>query len=47
VRSHAGRSVGRDRIIAVVSGGTPDRDRSDVFGCALFDRLDPSTGGSL
>ena len=34
-RGHEGDSFGRRRILAVLSGQTPDRDDAPVFGCAL------------
>lgn len=34
-RSHFGPSVGRERIVSLVTSETADRDRSDVFGCPL------------
>ena len=34
-RGHEGDSFGRRRVLAVLSGQTPDRDDAPVFGCAL------------
>ena len=34
-RGHEGDSFGRRRILAVLSGRTPDRDDAPVFGCSL------------
>jgi hypothetical protein len=34
-RGHAGDNVGRSRVVALLSAGTPDRDRSNVFGCEI------------
>ena len=34
-RGHEGDSFGRRRILAVLSGQTPDRDDAPVFGCSL------------
>jgi len=37
-RGHEGDNVGLERIAAILSGGTPDRRDSPVFGCALTER---------
>ena len=37
-RGHEGDSFGRQRLLAVLGGGTPDSRTSPVFGCALHDR---------
>jgi hypothetical protein len=37
-RGHEGRNAGIDRIAAILSGRTPDRRDSPVFGCALVER---------
>lgn len=34
-RGHVGDNVGRQRVLALLSGASPDADRSHVFGCAL------------
>jgi hypothetical protein len=34
-RGHEGDSFGRRRVLAVLSGGSPDRNDAPVFGCAL------------
>jgi hypothetical protein len=36
-RGHEGDSFGEHRIVALVSGLSPDRRDSPVFGCSLFD----------
>jgi hypothetical protein len=36
-RGHEGDSLGQQRIIALLSGTTPDRTDSPVFGCHLED----------
>ncbi len=46
-RGHEGDSFGRRRILAVLSGQTPDREDAPVFGCALgVNHLDNLEGGS-
>jgi hypothetical protein len=39
-RGHEGPSVGRDRIIALVTGDDAADENSDVFGCALDEEDD-------
>jgi hypothetical protein len=35
-RSHAGDNAGRRSLVALLSGGAPDRTATSVFGCPLF-----------
>jgi hypothetical protein len=35
-RSHAGDNAGRRSLVALLSGGAPDRSATNVFGCPLF-----------
>jgi hypothetical protein len=35
-RSHAGDNAGRRSLVALLSGGAPDRTATNVFGCPLF-----------
>src|SRR5712671_3245011 len=35
-RSHAGDNAGRRSLVALLSGGEPDRAETSVFGCPLF-----------
>ena len=35
-RSHAGDNAGRRSLVALLSGGAPDRAATNVFGCPLF-----------
>jgi hypothetical protein len=35
-RSHAGDNTGRRSLVALLSGGEPDRAATSVFGCPLF-----------
>jgi hypothetical protein len=35
-RSHAGDNAGRRSLVALLSGGEPDRAATNVFGCPLF-----------
>jgi hypothetical protein len=35
-RSHAGDNAGRRSLVALLNGGEPDRNATDVFGCPLF-----------
>ena len=35
-RSHAGDNAGRRSLVALLSGGEPDRTATSVFGCPLF-----------
>jgi hypothetical protein len=42
-RGHEGDSFGRQRLLAVLRGGTPDSRTSPVFGCALHDRDSQAT----
>jgi hypothetical protein len=34
-RGHEGASIGQERIVSLLTGGTSDRPSSDVYGCAL------------
>lgn len=43
-RGHEGDSFGRRRLLAVLSGRSPDRDVSPVFGCALGTRASRPSG---
>lgn len=40
-RGHQGNSVGRQRIIDLVTDGTTERDVSDVFGCPIHAEDEP------
>jgi len=35
-RAHAGDNAGRSSLVALLSGGRPDRVATNVFGCPLF-----------
>ena len=35
-RSHVGDNAGRRSLVALLNGGEPDRQATDVFGCPLF-----------
>lgn len=35
-RAHAGDNAGRRSLVALLSGGQPDRAATGVFGCPLF-----------
>jgi hypothetical protein len=35
-RSHVGDNAGRRSLVALLNGGAPDRQATDVFGCPLF-----------
>jgi hypothetical protein len=37
-RGHEGNSFGEERIVALLTGTTPDRNDSPVFGCPIHDR---------
>ena len=44
-RGHEGDSFGRQRLLAVLRGDTPDRRSSPVFGCPLYDEPNPRPDG--
>lgn len=41
-RAHEGNSIGRERIISLVTEGTAERDVSDVFGCPIHAEDEPT-----
>ena len=45
-RGHEGDSFGQRRLLAALSGRTPDRDESPVFGCALGTPASKSNPGT-
>jgi len=38
MRGHQGDSAGQERIVAIVTGGSAERNESPVFGCGLADK---------
>ena len=36
-RGHEGHNDGQDAVVALISGGRPDRTTTPIFGCPLFD----------
>jgi hypothetical protein len=37
-RGHEGGNVGRDRVLALLSGSAPDRNQSPTFGCDIAEK---------